>query len=109
MRSYFDIFYRKDKLGNENYTYTIVDKSGTEILILKRTTEIIDENSKITTVNNKKYQVEYSDNDIKVFDYANNQEVVLDLNELNPKHDEAINDMLKNFNISDEIFSKKRS
>lgn len=101
-----NILYTKDEEGNEKYTYKITDKDGNLLLDLERKTQIIDNETKITTVNGKEYKIKYSEDDIKVTDTSTKKETILNLDELNPESNLEIKELLKSL-PGDELIDIK--
>lgn len=96
-----DIYYQNIH-GNEIYNYIITDASGNILTTLSRTSENIDENTKITSINGKKYKVQYENKRINVYDFSSGETTSIDLTKLNPNEDPVIQDLLRSLS-GDEL------
>lgn len=96
-----DVLYQSNN-GDEEYSYVIKASNGDILTALTRTSENIDANTKITTVNGKKYKVEYSDDKIDVYDFSTEQTTGIDLAQINPDKDPTIQDLLRSLS-GDEL------
>ena len=102
-----NVFYHQDNLGNEDYTYKIIDKDGKELLNHNRSTKIIDSNNIITTVNGKEYKIKYSDKLIEVIDSSSKTKHIIDLSKLNPANSKTLDDMLHSLS-GDELLDVQK-
>ena len=73
--------YSDDPLGNRIVDYKILDKSGKTLYKNSEAFEVIDENTFISSKNDKSYTIKYSDNDNKlnIFDNQTKDNVEIDL------------------------------
>ncbi len=92
--------------GNYNYTYSIKDKSGAQLLDIKRTYRIIDENNFVSTVNGERYEISLSGDLLSVT--TKGKTIRINLKKLVPSGDEKIIDMIKHL-PGDELISLKKS
>ncbi|MCM1003540.1 MAG: hypothetical protein NC408_04285 [Candidatus Gastranaerophilales bacterium] len=92
--------------GNYNYTYSIKDKSGAQLLDVKRTYRTIDENNFVSTVNGERYEISLSGDLLSVT--TKGKTITINLKKLVPSGDEKIIDMIKHL-PGDELISLKKS
>lgn len=92
--------------GSYNYTYSIKDKSGKQLLEVKRTYKIIDEDNFVSTVNGEIYEIFVSGDLLSV--RTKGKTVTINLKKLVPSGDEKIIDMIKHL-PGDELISLKKS
>ncbi len=92
--------------GNYNYTYSIVDGTGAQLLDVKRTYRIIDENNFVSTVNGVRYDISVSGDFLSVT--TKGKTITINLKKLVPSGDEKIIDMIKHL-PGDELISLKKS
>ena len=96
-----DIYYTNDG-ENENYKYLIKSANGDILSNLVRTSEKIDDATKITSVNDKKYRVQFADKKIDVCDLSTGEITSIDLTKINPDKDPVIQELLKSLS-GDEL------
>ena len=96
-----DIYYTNDG-ENENYRYVIKSANGDILSNLVRTSEKIDEKTKITSVNDRKYRVQYADKKIDICDLSTGETTSIDLTKLNPDKDPVIQELLRSLS-GDEL------
>ncbi|MBQ2644447.1 hypothetical protein IJG14_02590 [bacterium] len=72
-------FYEDDTLGNVHSSYTITDKNGNVLLDKNMSFEVIDENTCISTENDKKYEIKFLENKIQVTNLNDGEISVLEL------------------------------
>ena len=68
-----DYLYENDPEGNRILDYKITDKNGKTLLNISEAFEVINKNKFITSKNNEKYQIDLTDNEIKVQDLKNSE------------------------------------
>lgn len=72
-------FYEEDAEGNVRSAYRITDKNGNVLLDKNTTFEVIDENTCISTENDKRYQIQFAGNSVAVTNMNTGEVTTLDL------------------------------
>lgn len=75
-------FYEDDPSGNMSSSYKITDKNGNVLLDKNITFTVKDENTFISTENDKKYEIKFSDDKIDVKNLANNEVETLNISQI---------------------------
>ena len=75
-------FYEDDPSGNMSSSYKITDKNGNVLLDKNITFTVKDENTFISTENDKKYEIKFSDDKIDVKNLANDEVETLNISQI---------------------------
>ncbi len=83
-------FYEDDPSGNMSSTYKITDKNGNVLLDKNITFTVKDENTFISTENDKKYEIKFSDDKIDVKNLANDEVETLNISQINGSKEQLL-------------------
>lgn len=83
-------FYEDDPSGNMSSSYKITDKNGNVLLDKNITFTVKDENTFISTENDKKYEIKFSDDKIDVKNLANDEVETLNISQINGSKEQLL-------------------
>lgn len=83
-------FYEDDPSGNMSSSYKITDKNGNVLLDKNITFTVKDENTFISTENDKKYEIKFSDDKIDVKNLANDEVESLNISQINGSKEQLL-------------------
>lgn len=83
-------FYEDDPIGNMSSSYKITDKNGNVLLDKNITFTVKDENTFISTENDKKYEIKFSDDKIDVKNLANDEVETLNISQINGSKEQLL-------------------
>ena len=101
-----DYRYEDDVNGNRIIDYKITDKNGKVLMNRSITFEVVDDNHFISSINNKKFDIQIKGNELVVKNLQNDKIAVIDLINFTKSSQEKILPLLKQL-PGDELFAMK--